>query len=132
MDQNAQKPLSRLARQQAVREERKNKQAPWWTALLIAVMMALAAVPLITSQNSDYDAVPQAKKEQAKPKPAAEKTSKVKPAPKVKTYVVKAGDSWAAIAQKYGISAEELAEQNGLDTSSTLAVGQKLKIKQAK
>lgn len=125
MDQNAQKPLSRLARQQAVREERKNKQAPWWTALLIAVMMALAAVPLITSQNSDY-AVPQAKKEQAKPKPAAEKTSKVK------TYVVKAGDSWAAIAQKYGISAEELAEQNGLDTSSTLAVGQKLKIKQAK
>ncbi|WP_416727130.1 hypothetical protein [Lactobacillus delbrueckii] len=91
MDQNAQKPLSRLARQQAVREERKNKQAPWWTALLIAVMMALAAVPLITSQNSDY-AVPQAKKEQAKPKPAVEKTSKAKPAPKVKTYVVKAGD----------------------------------------
>ncbi|MFK5587822.1 hypothetical protein ACIA36_05660, partial [Lactobacillus delbrueckii subsp. bulgaricus] len=67
MDQNAQKPLSRLARQQAVREERKNKQAPWWAALLIAVMMALAVVPLITSQNSDY-AVPQAKKEQAKPK----------------------------------------------------------------
>lgn len=131
MDQNAQKPLSRLARQQAVREERKNKQAPWWTALLIAAMMALAAVPLITSQNSD-DAVPQAKKEQAKPKPAVEKTSKAKPTPKVKTYVVKAGDSWAAIAQKYGISAEELAEQNGLDTSSTLAVGQKLKIKQAK
>ena len=131
MDQNAQKPLSRLARQQAVREECKNKQASWWTALLIAVMMALAAVPLITSQNSDY-AVPQAKKEQAKPKPAAEKTSKAKSAPKVKTYVVKAGDSWAAIAQKYGISAEELAEQNGLDTSSTLAVGQKLKIKQAK
>lgn len=129
MDQNAQKPLSRLARQQAVREERKNKQAPWWTALLIAVVMVLAAVPLITSQNSDY-AVPQAKKKQAKP--AAEKTSKAKPAPKVKTYVVKAGDSWAAIAQKYGISAEELAEQNGLDTSSTLAVGQKLKIKQAK
>lgn len=129
MDQNAQKPLSRLARQQAVREERKNKQAPWWTALLIAVMMALAAVPLITSQNSDY-AVPQAKKEQAKP--AVEKTSKAKPAPKVKIYVVKAGDSWAAIAQKYGISAEELAEQNGLHTSSTLAVGQKLKIKQAK
>lgn len=68
----------------------RNKQAPWWTALLIAVMMALAAVPLITSQNSDY-AVPQAKKEQAKPKPAVEKTSKAKPAPKVKTYVVKAG-----------------------------------------
>ena len=82
MDQNAQKPLSRLARQQAVREVRKNKQAPWWTALLIAVMMALAAVPLITSQNSDY-AVPQAKKEHAKPKPAVEKTSKAKPAPKV-------------------------------------------------
>ncbi|WP_300615702.1 LysM domain-containing protein [uncultured Lactobacillus sp.] len=130
MDQNAQKPLSRLARQQAVREERKNKQAPWWTALLIVVMMALAAVPLVTSQNSDY-AVPQAKKEQTKPK-AAKQSSKAKPAPKVKTYVVKSGDSWASIAQKYGISAEELAEQNGLDTSSTLAVGQKLKIKQAK
>lgn len=130
MDQNAQKPLSRLARQQAVREERKNKQAPWWTALLIVVMMALAAVPLVTSQKSDY-AVPQAKKEQTKPK-AAKQSSKAKPAPNVKTYVVKSGDSWAAIAQKYGISAEELAEQNGLDTSSTLAVGQKLKIKQAK
>lgn len=130
MDQNAQKPLSRLARQRAVREERKNKQAPWWTALLIVVMMALAAVPLVTSQNSDY-AVPQAKKERTKLK-AAKQSSKAKPAPKVKTYVVKSGDSWAAIAQKYGISAEELAEQNGLDTSSTLAVGQKLKIKQAK
>lgn len=131
MDQNAQKPLSRLARQRAVRrEERKNKQAPWWTALLVVVMMALAAVPLVTSQNSDY-AVPQAKKEQTKMK-AAKQSSKAKHAPKVKTYVVKSGDSWAAIAQKYGISAEELAEQNGLDTSSTLAVGQKLKIKQAK
>ncbi|MGM9906154.1 LysM peptidoglycan-binding domain-containing protein [Lactobacillus sp.] len=131
MDQNAQKPLSRLARQQAVREERKNKQAPWWTALLIVVMIALAVLPLVTSQSSDY-AVPQTRKEQTKPKRAAKQSSKKKATPEVKTYVVKSGDSWAAIAQKYGISAEELAEQNGLDTSSTLAVGQKLKIKQAK
>ncbi|GHV96912.1 hypothetical protein lacNasYZ03_01240 [Lactobacillus nasalidis] len=135
MDQNARKPVSRLARQQAVREERKNRQAPWWTALLIGIMMALAVVPLVTSQNSDYAAP---KKEQAKEKTKTAKKQTVKQkaakqtSSKVETYVVQSGDSWAAIAEKYGLSAEELAEQNGLDTSSTLAVGQKLKIKQAK
>lgn len=42
------------------------------------------------------------------------------------TYTVKSGDSLSSIAQRYGITWQELAQANGLTASSRLSVGQKL------
>lgn len=44
------------------------------------------------------------------------------------TYVVRAGDSWARIAGKFGIQSATLAELNGLKETSMIRAGQKLKV----
>lgn len=44
------------------------------------------------------------------------------------TYVVKAGDTWAKLAGRFGVTTKELAAANKLSTKSTLQIGQKLKI----
>lgn len=43
-------------------------------------------------------------------------------------YTVRKGDSPSAIAQKFGISVQELASANNLDKRATIRVGQRLKI----
>lgn len=46
------------------------------------------------------------------------------------TYIVKAGDTALAIALRYGLSLEELAAMNNLDTNTFLQIGQVLVIRQ--
>ena len=45
-------------------------------------------------------------------------------------YVVKAGDTLATIAAQYGISAQLLANENGLSLTDTLVIGQALLVLQ--
>ena len=141
MDQKERKVPSRLARQRAAREKRENRRAPWLTALLVIIIALLAVVPLL---NTSADLYQKPNKEERKTKKpdgqrdkaktasqAAKKTSKAK-REKTVTYYVQSGDYWASIAEKYGLTADELAKQNGMDTSQTLSVGQKLVIKTSK
>ncbi|PTY76927.1 hypothetical protein B5V89_16495 [Heyndrickxia sporothermodurans] len=44
------------------------------------------------------------------------------------TYTVKKSDTWASIAKKHNMSANDLAKLNGKTTSSKLSAGQKLKV----
>lgn len=44
------------------------------------------------------------------------------------TYTVKKGDTWSSIAKKHKMTASSLASLNGKTTSSSLSVGQKLKV----
>lgn len=140
MDQKERKVPSRLARQRAAREKRENRRAPWLTALLVIIIALLAVVPLLNT-SADLYQKPNKKSERLRsrrPKDkaktasqAAKKTSKAK-TEKTVTYYVQSGDYWASIAEKYGLTADELAKQNGMDTSQTLSVGQKLVIKTSK
>lgn len=45
-----------------------------------------------------------------------------------KVYVVKKGDTLSAIARKYGTTTKALCQKNGIKTSSTLRLGQKLRL----
>lgn len=47
---------------------------------------------------------------------------------KAKTYVVKSGDSWYSIAQKFGMDQNQLAKLNGKTVGSELQPGDKLKL----
>lgn len=60
----------------------------------------------------------------AKPQAVAEK----KVEPKITSYVVKANDSLTAVANDFNLSVQQLADLNGLSTSSNLFVGQKLSL----
>ncbi len=44
------------------------------------------------------------------------------------TYVVQKGETWFGISKKYGITVAELQKMNGADSSSSLKIGQKLKV----
>lgn len=61
-------------------------------------------------------------------KPVAEKTVEKKPESKPSTYVVKANDSLTGVANQFNLSVQQLADFNGLSTSSNLLVGQKLSL----
>jgi LysM repeat protein len=62
-------------------------------------------------------------------KSAAKNTKSAKTsATSAKTYTVRSGDSWWAIAKKYGISMYTLASLNGKSIYNTIYPGQKLKV----
>lgn len=44
------------------------------------------------------------------------------------TYTVRKGETWFGISKKYGITVAELQKMNGADSSSSLKIGQKLKV----
>lgn len=44
------------------------------------------------------------------------------------TYVVQKGETWFGISKKYGVTVAELQKINGADSSSSLKIGQKLKV----
>jgi len=66
------------------------------------------------------------------PKNKKGKKSTAKPAKpyqgKTKIYKVKSGNTLSGIAHKYHITIKQLREMNGLSTSDTLKIGQKLKV----
>ena len=73
-------------------------------------------------QEGQQSAVRKAAKKKVK-KQAVKKSSSGK------TYVVQSGDSWASIAAKHDMTADELAQLNDSTTTAVLSVGQKLKVK---
>ncbi|MGN1407302.1 LysM peptidoglycan-binding domain-containing protein [Lactobacillus sp.] len=145
MDQKERKVPSRLARQRAAREKRENRRAPWLTALLVVIIALLALVPLLNTSADLYqnpkqdeqkskqsDKKADGQKDKSKTAAKSPKKSAKAKSEKTVTYYVQSGDYWASIAEKYGLTADELAKQNGMDTSQTLSVGQKLVIKTSK
>lgn len=56
-------------------------------------------------------------------------TQKAQPQPAANTYTVKYGDSWWAIANRYGMSMYQLASINGKSINSVIYPGQVLKIR---
>ena len=75
---------------------------------------------------------PAEKTKPAEAKSAAAKAESPKPAQTVKaadgTYTVQKGDTWYGIARTYSTNVNELYALNGADTTTTLKVGQKIKV----
>jgi len=59
---------------------------------------------------------------------APEPTPEPSPTPPEQTYVVKAGDSPASIAQHFGVRTDDLMAYNNIDNPQKLQIGQTLKI----
>lgn len=61
-------------------------------------------------------------------RPAAPSTSTTTTAPQQLTYVIQSGDSLSLIAQRFGISTEDLANFNAISDANAIQVGQELSI----
>jgi LysM repeat protein len=60
--------------------------------------------------------------------PTARATSAPKPSVAYQNYTVKSGDTLSAIAAKFGTTSRAIADLNGITVSTTLHIGQVLKI----
>ena len=122
--------LSRVELRRQADEERRDRNAPWQSLLLVLVLVALAIVPVAapgtTQQEMRLEGQQSAVRKAAKKKV---KKQAVKKSSSGKTYVVQSGDSWASIAAKHDMTADELAQLNDSTTTAVLSVGQKLKVK---
>lgn len=133
--------LSRVERQHSLREAKKNKNSHWISLILVLIIIVIAIFPIVL-QRSNSVANEQAKTVQSsknikKTKKSSSKKSSSKTssnasnqsASSTNTYTVQSGDTWASIASRYGMTADELAQLNGLSTDSTLSIGQTLSVK---
>jgi LysM repeat protein len=80
------------------------------------------------SGQADLSKVPTATLPAALPEPTIVEGTPQPAAPAGNTYVVEAGDSLYAIAERFGVTVEELAELNELADPRQLEVGQVLRI----
>ncbi len=71
--------------------------------------------------------IPGVEKNSSKNSEKSQGQTKVAPSSDGK-YTVQKGDTWYGIARSFGISAADLQALNGLDSSSTLKIGQKIKV----
>lgn len=60
--------------------------------------------------------------------PTTKPPATAKPVPTFRTYTVKSGDSLSAIASKFGTTSRAIADLNGIKVTTTLHIGQVLKI----
>jgi LysM repeat protein len=95
-------------------------------APLAVAIFAIACFAVITSQGGDGNAT---SAEKAAATKKASSAAAVKSAPTRATYRVKAGDSFAAIAEKQGVDVGQLQELNPDIDPRALQPGQKLKLK---
>ncbi len=100
-------------------------------APLAVVLTALACFVVLTSQSSDGSV----KSPSSSDSPSSSSASEAKQASGGTTtnrtvYVVKAGDSFSAIAVKFGVDVDTLQELNPEIDPRALQPGQKLKLKE--
>ena len=117
--------LSRVELRRQADEERRDRNAPWQSLILVLVLIALAIVPVAAPGTTQHEMRQDG--QQCAVRKAVKKM--VKKSSSGKTYVVQSGDSWASIAAKHDMTADELAQLNDSTTTAVLSVGQKLKVK---
>lgn len=139
--------LSRVERQHSLREAKKNKNSHWISLILVLIIIVIAIFPIVLQRsnsvaNEQTKTVQSSKnikktKKSSKPAKNSSKKSSSKTssnasnqsASSTNTYTVQSGDTWASIASRYDMTADELAQLNGLSTDSTLSIGQTLSVK---
>lgn len=155
MDNNPSGPYKHYERPEQGRAAGKKPTSRAWGfvfALLIIILIALLPfahhLAMNNAENKSLQpkevervkSTPKKKKSTAQSQSSkktkkAKKIVSAKPAKKQsqassssKTYVVQDGDTLTSIAQKNGMSVEELAKLNNLDSNASIAAGQTLKL----
>ena len=145
------KHYERPTEKRSAKDRRPRGSSRWIAIIVILAVILIALVPTVyrlASNHSSEKATEvqtvkktssssKSKSSQAKKKSSASSTSsksddsaKTSSSSSEKTtYVVKTGDTLTSIAQKYGLSVDQLAKLNNLKDTSNVNIGQTLKLK---
>ena len=145
------KHYERPTEKRSAKDRRPSVSSRWIAIIVILAVILIALVPTVyrlASNHSSEKATEvqtvkktssssKSKSSQAKKKSSASSTSsksddsaKTNSSSSEKTtYVVKTGDTLTSIAQKYGLSVDQLAKLNNLKDTSNVNIGQTLKLK---
>ena len=145
------KHYERPTEKRSAKDRRPSVSSRWIAIIVILAVILIALVPTVyrlASNHSSEKATEvqtvkktssssKSKSSQAKKKSSASSTSsksddsaKTNSSSSEKTtYVVKTGDTLTSIAQKHGLSVDQLAKLNNLKDTSNVNIGQTLKLK---
>lgn len=145
------KHYERPTEKRSAKDRRPSVSSRWIAIIVILAVILIALVPTVyrlASNHSSEKATEvqtvkktssssKSKSSQAKKKSSASSTSsksddsaKTSSSSSEKTtYVVKTGDTLTSIAQKHGLSVDQLAKLNNLKDTSNVNIGQTLKLK---
>ncbi len=114
-----------------IRELRRLNELPEGSLLKPGQVLKIPGKATTSKKKSPARSSKSARKKKPKAQPKS-KTKVAKTTKSPRNYTVEAGDTISVIAQKFGLSSEELRQANGMKKSSLIRVGQKLKIPAAK
>lgn len=145
------KHYERPTEKRSSQSEQHSGSARWIAVIVILVIILIALIQVVHRLSSNHsekaEEVQTVKKVSSKKSSKVAKSSKAKktsssaaknsaktsstPAKKSKpkTYLVKTGDTLTGIAEKHGMTVDQLARLNNLKDSSNVNVGQTLKLK---
>lgn len=125
----------------------------WGAVIIVLVIILIALIPVVhrlaSSHSEKAEELKTVKKVSSKKISKATKSAKTKKTSssalknsakasssssssnqdKPSTYVVKTGDTLTGIAEKYGMTVDQLAKLNNLNDSSNINIGQTLKLR---
>ncbi|MDB6224475.1 SAG1386/EF1546 family surface-associated protein [Lactobacillus amylovorus] len=142
------KHYERPTEKRSAKDHRPNGSGRWIATIVILAVILIALVPIVyrlASNHSSEKATEvqtvkktslssKSKSSQAKKKSSASSKSndsaKTSSSSSEKTiYTVKTGDTLTSIAQKHGLTVDQLAKLNNLKDTSNVNIGQTLKLK---
>lgn len=127
------KHYERPTEKRSAKDHRPNGSGRWIATIVILAVILIALVPIVYRLASNHSSEKATEVQTVKKTSLSSKSNdsaKTSSSSSEKTiYTVKTGDTLTSIAQKYGLTVDQLAKLNNLKDTSNVNVGQTLKLK---
>ena len=127
------KHYERPTEKRSAKDHRPNGSGRWIATIVILAVILIALVPIVYRLASNHSSEKATEVQTVKKTSLSSKSNdsaKTSSSSSEKTiYTVKTGDTLTSIAQKYGLTVDQLAKLNNLKDTSNVNIGQTLKLK---
>lgn len=127
------KHYERPTEKRSAKDHRPNGSGRWIATIVILAVILIALVPIVYRLASNHSSEKATEVQTVKKTSLSSKSNdsaKTSSSSSEKTiYTVKTGDTLTSIAQKHGLTVDQLAKLNNLKDTSNVNVGQTLKLK---
>lgn len=127
------KHYERPTEKRSAKDHRPNGSGRWIATIVILAVILIALVPIVYRLASNHSSEKATEVQTVKKTSLSSKSNdsaKTSSSSSEKTiYTVKTGDTLTSIAQKHGLTVDQLAKLNNLKDTSNVNIGQTLKLK---
>ena len=127
------KHYERPTEKRSAKDHRPNGSGRWIATIVILAVILIALVPIVYRLASNHSSEKATEVQTVKKTSLSSKSNdsaKTSSSSSEKTiYTVKIGDTLTSIAQKHGLTVDQLAKLNNLKDTSNVNIGQTLKLK---